>query len=130
MPRVKQDQVEQEMRILAEDRVRSFVGDAPLLSRSQTAKIWGRSVLGKGDASHRARSDRPVRQYGKSAARGRDHRAGAWSVKEAAAREDARRPREFTNGLNTSVNIVVERNLQAPRGLLRERRNGDWLRAS
>jgi hypothetical protein len=43
MSRVNQVQVEQEMRILAEDRVRSFVGDAPLLSRSQTAKIWGRS---------------------------------------------------------------------------------------
>ncbi len=43
MPRVNQAQVEQEMRILAEDRVRSFVGDAPLLTRGQTAKIWNRS---------------------------------------------------------------------------------------
>jgi hypothetical protein len=43
MPRVNQDQVEREMRVLAEDRVRSFVGDAPLLTRSQTAKIWSRS---------------------------------------------------------------------------------------
>lgn len=43
MPRVNQDQVEREMRVLAEDRVRSFVGDAPLLTRSQTAKIWNRS---------------------------------------------------------------------------------------
>jgi hypothetical protein len=44
MPRVNQAQVEAEMRILAEDRVRSFVGDARLLTRSQTAKIWNRST--------------------------------------------------------------------------------------
>jgi hypothetical protein len=43
MPRVNQTQVEEEMRKLAEDRVRSFVGDAPMLTRSQTAKIWNRS---------------------------------------------------------------------------------------
>jgi hypothetical protein len=31
------------MRKLAEERTRSFAGDAPLLTRSQTAKIWNRS---------------------------------------------------------------------------------------
>jgi hypothetical protein len=43
MPRVNLAQVEREMRLLAEGRVRSFVGDAPLLTRTQTAKIWNRS---------------------------------------------------------------------------------------
>jgi hypothetical protein len=43
MPGVNQAQVEEEMRKLAEERTRSFAGDAPLLTRSQTAKIWNRS---------------------------------------------------------------------------------------
>jgi hypothetical protein len=44
MPRVNQAEVEREMRVIAEDRVRSVAGDAPLLTRSQTAKIWNRSA--------------------------------------------------------------------------------------
>ena len=73
------------MRILAEDRVRSVAGDAPLLTRSQTAKIWNRSPAWvKAMQVGRARSHRPIRQYGESAARRRDHRAGQRGVKKAA----------------------------------------------
>jgi hypothetical protein len=43
MPRVNQVQVEQEMRILAEERVKTLVGDTPMLSIAQTARIWGKS---------------------------------------------------------------------------------------
>jgi hypothetical protein len=31
------------MRILAEERTRSIVGDAPMLTRTQTARIWNKS---------------------------------------------------------------------------------------
>jgi hypothetical protein len=44
MPRVNQALVEEEMRKLAEERTRSVAGDAPMLSISQTAKIWNRSA--------------------------------------------------------------------------------------
>jgi hypothetical protein len=43
MARVNMAQVETEMRILAEERTRSIAGDAPLLTRRQTAQIWGKS---------------------------------------------------------------------------------------
>ncbi len=43
MPRVNLAQVEDEMRILAEERVKTLVGDTPMLSISQTARIWGKS---------------------------------------------------------------------------------------
>jgi predicted phosphohydrolase len=43
MLRVNLAQVEQEMRILAEERIRSIVGDAPMLTRAQTARVWGKS---------------------------------------------------------------------------------------
>jgi hypothetical protein len=43
MPRVNQAQVEQEMRVLAEERVKTLVGDVPMLSIAQTARIWGKS---------------------------------------------------------------------------------------
>ena len=64
MPRVNQAQVEEEMRILAEERSRSVAGDAPMLTRSQTAKIWNRSAAWvKAMQDGWARSHRPVRQY-------------------------------------------------------------------
>jgi hypothetical protein len=43
MSRVSLALVEQEMRVLAEERIKSLVGDAPMLTRTQTARIWGRS---------------------------------------------------------------------------------------
>ena len=43
MPRVNLAQVEDEMRILAEERVKTLVGDTPMLSIAQTARIWGKS---------------------------------------------------------------------------------------
>jgi hypothetical protein len=43
MPRVNLARVEDEMRILAEERVKTLVGDTPMLSISQTARIWGKS---------------------------------------------------------------------------------------
>jgi hypothetical protein len=43
MPRVNLAQVEDEMRILAEERIKTLVGDTPMLSIAQTARIWGKS---------------------------------------------------------------------------------------
>jgi hypothetical protein len=43
MTRVNLALVEYEMRILAEERVQSIAGDAPTLTRTQTAKVWGKS---------------------------------------------------------------------------------------
>jgi hypothetical protein len=43
MSRVNLAQVETEMRVLAEERTRSIAGDAPLLTRRQTAEVWGKS---------------------------------------------------------------------------------------
>jgi hypothetical protein len=44
MPRVNLALVEDEMRLLAEERTKSVAGDAPMLTRSQTARIWGQSA--------------------------------------------------------------------------------------
>ena len=43
MTRVNVAQLEAEMRILAEERVRSLVGDAPMLTLSQTGRVWNKS---------------------------------------------------------------------------------------
>jgi hypothetical protein len=43
MPKVNLAVVEAEMRSLAEARVELIAGDAPTLTRKQTAKVWGRS---------------------------------------------------------------------------------------
>jgi hypothetical protein len=43
MPRMTLTAVEEEMRILAEERTRSIAGDAPMLTRTQTARIWNKS---------------------------------------------------------------------------------------
>jgi hypothetical protein len=43
MPRMNLNRVEEEMRILAEERTRSIAGDAPMLTRTQTARIWNQS---------------------------------------------------------------------------------------
>ena len=43
MLRVNPTRIEEEMRKLAEERVARFAGDAPMLTRAQTARIWGKS---------------------------------------------------------------------------------------
>ena len=43
MPRVNFAQVEEEMRKLAERRITSIVGDAPMLTKTQTARVWNKS---------------------------------------------------------------------------------------
>jgi hypothetical protein len=43
MPRMNLTAVEEEMRILAEERITTVAGDAPMLTRKQTARVWGRS---------------------------------------------------------------------------------------
>jgi hypothetical protein len=43
MPRVNLAEVEAELRILAEERVTRMVGDAPTLTRTQLARVWGKS---------------------------------------------------------------------------------------
>jgi hypothetical protein len=35
--------IEAEMRVLAEERIKSLAGDAPMLTLSQTARVWGKS---------------------------------------------------------------------------------------
>jgi hypothetical protein len=35
--------IEDEMRVLAEERIRSLVGDTPVLTRTQTARVWNKS---------------------------------------------------------------------------------------
>ena len=44
MPSVNAARIEEEMRKLAEERVARFAGDAPMLTRAQTARIWGKSA--------------------------------------------------------------------------------------
>jgi hypothetical protein len=44
MLRVNLAQLEEEMRKLAEQRVTSIAGDAPMLTRAQTARVWGKSA--------------------------------------------------------------------------------------
>ena len=43
MPRVNLAQIEDEMRILAEERITRMVGDAPMLTRTQLARVWNKS---------------------------------------------------------------------------------------
>ena len=43
MPRVNLAQIEDEMRILAEARITRMVGDAPMLTKTQLARVWGKS---------------------------------------------------------------------------------------
>ena len=43
MLQVNPTRLEEEMRKLAEERVTRFAGDAPLLTRAQTARIWDKS---------------------------------------------------------------------------------------
>ncbi|HZZ24323.1 MAG TPA: hypothetical protein VFE60_17830 [Roseiarcus sp.] len=43
MARTNLTQVENEMRVLAEERIKTLVGDTPMLSIAQTARIWGKS---------------------------------------------------------------------------------------
>ena len=57
MLRVNLARLEEEMRKLAEERVRAFAGDAPMLTRAQTARVWGKSAAWvKAMQSRRARS--------------------------------------------------------------------------
>jgi hypothetical protein len=44
MLRANLARLEEEMRTLAEERVARFAGDAPMLTRAQTARIWGKSA--------------------------------------------------------------------------------------
>jgi hypothetical protein len=43
MLRVNLSRIEEEMRILAEERTKSAAGDAPMLTVAQTARVWGRT---------------------------------------------------------------------------------------
>jgi hypothetical protein len=43
MPRANLAEVEAEMRILAEERVTRMVGDAPMLTKTQLARVWNKS---------------------------------------------------------------------------------------
>jgi hypothetical protein len=43
MLRVNLARLEEEMRILSEDRTRSVAGDSPMLTISQTAKVWSKT---------------------------------------------------------------------------------------
>jgi hypothetical protein len=43
MLRVNLARLEEEMRILAEERTKNVAGDAPMLTISQTAKVWSKS---------------------------------------------------------------------------------------
>jgi hypothetical protein len=43
MLQVSLSRIEEEMRLLAEERVKTLVGDTPMLSIAQTARIWGKS---------------------------------------------------------------------------------------
>jgi hypothetical protein len=42
MLRVNQSRIEEEMRILAEERIKSVAGDAPVLTIGQTARVWNK----------------------------------------------------------------------------------------
>jgi len=42
MLRVNLNRIEEEMRILAEDRTKSVAGDAPMLSIGQVARVWNK----------------------------------------------------------------------------------------
>ena len=44
MLRVNPTRIEEEMRKLAEERVARFAGDAPMLTRAQTARVWGKTT--------------------------------------------------------------------------------------
>ena len=88
MPRVNQAEVEQEMRITRRGpspvrRGRRAAAD----EKSDGEDLEPIAGLGEGDASRRARSHRPIRQYGEGAARRRDHRAGQRGVKRPSAQE-------------------------------------------
>jgi hypothetical protein len=43
MLRVNLARLEEEMRILAEERTKNVAGDAPMLTVAQTAKIWSKT---------------------------------------------------------------------------------------
>jgi hypothetical protein len=43
MPRLNSTRIEEEMRRFAEERVTRMVGDAPMLTKSQLARIWNKS---------------------------------------------------------------------------------------
>ena len=43
MQNVNLVRLEEEMRALAEERIQAVAGDAPMLTTTQLAKIWGRS---------------------------------------------------------------------------------------
>ena len=43
MAQVNLARVEEEMRRLAEERVTRMVGDTPMLTKSQTARVWNKS---------------------------------------------------------------------------------------
>jgi hypothetical protein len=43
MLRVNLAKLEEQMRILSEDRTRSVAGDAPMLTIPQTAKVWSKT---------------------------------------------------------------------------------------
>jgi hypothetical protein len=43
MLRVNLSRIEEEMRILAEERTKNVAGDAPMLSIGQAARVWNKS---------------------------------------------------------------------------------------
>jgi hypothetical protein len=43
MPQVNLTKIEEEMRVLAEERTKNVAGDAPMLTIAQTGRVWAKT---------------------------------------------------------------------------------------